>query len=167
MKLRFVLIPLFASCVINAKAQVFQVDRIANTGSNSFLEGYRAFASQDGLATGLMGVNHVWNLNRKLSVVYGVSYSNFLFKGFDHERPAIISGYRLNAPIELRYYVIPRENKVTSYLFCNYNNLLTYKGSNINSTPKINLGLCVQTYVGGSSSVSFRTSFSTGPSKIY
>jgi len=158
MKSKFVFILLIASCVIDSKAQFFQVDRIADTGSSSFLEGYRMFASN----TGLMGVNHVWDLNKKLSLAQGVSYSNFFLKRFNHGKPQIISDYSFNAQIELRYYVIPREKNITSYVFCNYN-ILMYNGKDVRHNPNVNLGLSVQTYVAGSSSVSFRTSISTRP----
>ncbi|MFM7855890.1 MAG: hypothetical protein ACKO96_29215, partial [Flammeovirgaceae bacterium] len=115
------------------------------------------------------GLNHVIDLNGRLSFAYGVAYKTTF---------NVVSGYSLsafnvyNAPAELRFYVIPRDKNVTSYLFVTYNNVFVPTASYQSSLdqrkkdgffyrPSVLLGSAVQTKVSGQNSVTFRAAFKT------
>lgn len=100
------------------------------------------------------GVNNVMDLSKRFSFAYGLSYSRY----YQHSlSPELNSDrnfqYSFNAPAELRYYLLPKDNRLTAFLFCGVTPM-TYRFNTLNVSVKA--GAAMQYKINNASSVYFR-----------
>lgn len=104
------------------------------------------------------GFNRLIDLSRRVTFVYGLSYSRFHQPVLQSES---LTSFRFrnsfNVPLEFRYYVLPKENRLTAFMYGRVNNsffdMQDYQ-------PRIEAGAALEYKVSDRSSVFLRASYS-------
>lgn len=64
------------------------------------------------------GINHVKYISKRFAVVYGARLSQALPSYTDAEHPfALASALSLQVPLQLRYYMLPKENRLSAFVY--------------------------------------------------
>lgn len=100
------------------------------------------------------GVNKVMDLSKRFSFAYGLSYSRYYQHSLSPElnRDGLFQ-YSINVPAEIRYYILPKDNRLTAFLFCSVTPM-TYRFNTLNASLKA--GAALQYKINNASSVYFR-----------
>lgn len=101
------------------------------------------------------GVFRSVDLSRRFSLNYGVAYSRYYNSGFYNAEGNNGNNYcqSLSIPVEFRYYILPKENRLTAFVFGSVGPSL-YDMKHVR--PTVKLGGAVQYRINDQSYVQFR-----------
>jgi len=143
----FLLLLVATGLTIGAQAQ--QRDRFTPTTNQ--LGAYLAVTG-NGFTS---GVFKSIDLSRRFSLNYGVAYSQYYNSGFGNAEwnDGRNYHYSLSIPVEFRYYILPKENRLTAFLFSSVGPAL-YDIKHVR--PSVKLGGAVQYRINDQSYIQFR-----------
>ncbi|TRX50647.1 hypothetical protein FNH22_25330 [Fulvivirga sp. M361] len=107
--------------------------------------------------TATLGMNRIYNISRRTSFVYGLSYSRYhqpLREG--GEGGALRYQWSFDIPLEFRYYLLPKENRLTAFLYGRVNNSFF---DDLDYQPHIEMGAALQYKVSSHSSVFLKMNY--------
>ncbi len=102
------------------------------------------------------GINRIINMHQRISFAYGGAYSIYSNSRANQEH-IVKYKYSLDLPLEVRYYLLPRENRITIFFYCKLNN--SFYGNQAYQS-NIEMGAAVQLKISDKSSIFFKAAYS-------